>query len=153
MDNILQSTAPSVEQVMIEPDGTWSKPGEDGNASKRDDSPEGDDDLVEISDERPAVKQEATPVRFSLNRSTPAESREPSSAPSAARSSANKRPASEVIDLTLSDEDEAPRPPPKRPAYQQPNGHTIGYRNYPPGRPYYQGNSSSPAANSCRYEA
>jgi E3 SUMO-protein ligase PIAS1 len=128
VEGILKSTKLSVEQVTIEPDGTWSEnvaaetsfppsgatafsPG-DGD----DDDDDDDDDLVEIQDIRVnALKQEAGSRSSPLHRTPPASSREQSTASS--RPSSNKRPSSAVIALTLSDDEELAAPPPKRPYY------------------------------------
>ncbi|KAL1960006.1 hypothetical protein VTO42DRAFT_674 [Malbranchea cinnamomea] len=148
VDNILKSTPSSLEQVTIEPNGDWAKPGDGGSSP----TPKDDSDLVEITDGKPVVKQEATPVRFHMEpSSTPNTTREQSTMPSVNRpSSTNKRPASEVIDLTLSDEDEAPRPSPKRPAFPAPNGHPR-YPSYPPSAMFTQSSSNSPDPNSYWY--
>ncbi|PKX95768.1 Siz/PIAS RING finger protein [Aspergillus novofumigatus IBT 16806] len=91
VDDILHSTSPDVEQVIIEPDGKWSKD---------------EDELIEIKEPGIVhVKQESLSASgLSLER-TPAQSREPSATSSAARLSTNKRPAAQVIDLTGSDDD------------------------------------------------
>ncbi|EEP78315.1 conserved hypothetical protein [Uncinocarpus reesii 1704] len=129
VDNILQATSPNTEQVTIEPNGDWSKP-EDSAAEIQGPTPTGDDDedLVEIPDSRPlSLKQEPTPFQMPIQSSiTPTRSsREPSSVSSAARPSTNKRTASQIIDLTGSDDEEPPRPA-KRVAYN--NGPLNGFR-------------------------
>ncbi|KAF2811455.1 zf-MIZ-domain-containing protein [Mytilinidion resinicola] len=109
---ILQSVPRSTDQVTIEPDGSWSQGSNTENQTPRngtvakyeDDS----DDLIEISDYRVNnLKTEAASTPLSLARTPPMSSREASTALSAPRSS-HKR-TSDVIDLTLSDDDE-PRP-------------------------------------------
>jgi E3 SUMO-protein ligase PIAS1 len=98
------SKARNTDQVTIQPSGEWStekdvKPKHNGH---HDDS---DDDLIEIPDYRvQAIKTEAAPTPTSLS-TPPLPSREASSAPR----SAQKR-KSEVVDLTLSDDDEPVRP-------------------------------------------
>ncbi|KAL2862974.1 PINIT domain-containing protein [Aspergillus lucknowensis] len=112
VDDILHSTPFDVEQVIIEPDGTWSnrKDAAAGPGSPATD----DDELIEIREPGVTpVKQESLPMLNSLQQ-TPARSREQSSAWSTAT---NKRPAA-VIDLTGSDDDEESSPirPTKRAA-------------------------------------
>lgn len=120
------SKARNVDQVTIQPSGEWStetnsSPKNNGYADHDDFS---DDDLVEISDFRVnAIKNEHVPTPVSLN--TPSvHSRETSSAP---RSGQKRK--SEVVDLTLSDDDEPPRPT-KKVAYNTPSHHPD------PSRPY-----------------
>jgi E3 SUMO-protein ligase PIAS1 len=111
--DILSNTSRSIDQVTIEPDGVWAtnmKPASPANVNGA--SFSDDDDLIEIKDHRvSALKLDSTPVP-SLNstRTPPTSSREASaSVPSGSRSSiSGKRPASQVIDLTLSDEDDEP---------------------------------------------
>lgn len=120
VDDILKSTARTVDQVMIEPNGKWSHviqavapPGVTGTRSSSD-----DDDLVEIRDvsRRSAVKSEASQVAASMARTPPYSSREQSSNPAASRSGSGKRSIGQVIDLTFSDDDDDDEPPraPKR---------------------------------------
>ncbi|KAL2830637.1 transport protein particle component-domain-containing protein [Aspergillus pseudoustus] len=141
VDDILCSTPLDVEQVIIEPDGTWSNPKEEVPASGPNSitpATDDDDDLIEIREPGVTpVKQEPLSVpldSFQPNQQTPARSREQSSAWSTAT---NKRPAP-VIDLTASDDEDdgSPIRPPKRPAInvQRPlprhdprNSHTNQY--------------------------
>ncbi|KAF2143038.1 uncharacterized protein K452DRAFT_326218 [Aplosporella prunicola CBS 121167] len=126
VQDILQKTSSSVEKVTIEPDGKWT-PGDRVESQTRngtsdngagDDSD--DDDLVEISDYRVAnLKQEQSQTPVSGAHTPPGSSREQSAAAAPATNSRSKR-KSEVIDLTLSDDDEPPRPA-KRQAYNTPN--------------------------------
>jgi E3 SUMO-protein ligase PIAS1 len=110
VNDILQRTPQSVDQVTIEPDGKWSQnalptsPGQT-NGSAVQNGDDDDDDIIEIKDIRLAsLKSEYTSTPASGPKTPSANSREPS----ASRSSSNKRP---VIDLTISDdEDEPPRP-------------------------------------------
>jgi E3 SUMO-protein ligase PIAS1 len=135
VDDILHSTTKNVEQVTIEPEGQWSKsvlpdtPGPShGSASTADD----DDDFVEIQNQnnRPSfMKQEFTPVTatppnpFATARTPPLSSREQSVASSAQK---NKRPASAVIDLTLSDDEEdVPRSKMPRPSLRGGGGDSM----------------------------
>jgi E3 SUMO-protein ligase PIAS1 len=118
----------NADQVTIQPDGEWStekdpSPPRKNGYSAHDDS---DEDLVEISDYRDrvtAIKSEAAPTPVSLN-TPPLPSREPSTAPR----SNNKRP-SEVVDLTLSDDDEPVRPA-KKVAYSTPSSLPDHSRRY-----------------------
>ncbi|GAB1320754.1 E3 SUMO-protein ligase pli1 [Madurella fahalii] len=113
---ILAKTSDSVEQVTIETDGKWTVPG-----AKRDETPKRqeasyvDDDDVIVSSEvtKMTSRNTETPSLVSASASTPYLGT-PASAVSADIStgprSSSKRPAPEVIDLTLSDDDEPPRP-------------------------------------------
>ncbi|KAL2809021.1 PINIT domain-containing protein [Aspergillus granulosus] len=129
VDDILCSTPSDVEQVIIEPDGTWSNPKEEVAAGPGSITPATDDDeLIEIREPGVTpVKQEPLSVSvlnsFQQNQQTPARSREQSSAWSTAT---NKRPAP-VIDLTGSDDEDGDSParPPKRPAINTPNPHPV----------------------------
>jgi E3 SUMO-protein ligase PIAS1 len=111
VQNILDSTSPDTEQVTLEPDGTWSAQKEEpNNSSHRNSNPtpsddEDDDDLVEIPG-----------MRLSFNRN-PFQPLTPSSVPTPPQSSVQKRAREEVIDLTLSDDDDDQhaQPPSKRP--------------------------------------
>ena len=114
VSDIIKSTARDIEQVTVEPNGKWAiyavEPAtpEHSRPSASDD----DDDIVEISDNRVlSLKTESTPAA-SLNQTPPYSSREQSVVSSAARqpSSAPKRPASAVIDLTESDDEDSSRP-------------------------------------------
>jgi len=121
--------------VTIEPDGRWhSGQGEVERVVSKEVKPEAsyiddDDDGLYISDVNfldGGVRSLATPTRSAQTIGTPntGVSREGSSMPRA--SSSNKRPIAEVIDLTLSDDDEPPRPA-KRPTLLNPiNGHHMG---------------------------
>jgi E3 SUMO-protein ligase PIAS1 len=120
VDDILQSTSSSIDQVTVEPDGVWSNP-TDSDLTKlggmTPSSDDDDDDLIEITEPGlPSVKQEPGLPSIALER-TPAQSqsREASTPSSVMRMSSKKRPVSQVIDLTESgDEDESPAPPAKR---------------------------------------
>ncbi|KAI1752265.1 hypothetical protein F4782DRAFT_148053 [Xylaria castorea] len=116
--DILERTEDSVEQVTIEPNGQWAtQPTETvprkSRSSNANASIDVDDDVSIVTD-NPSYSHRGyggtphtygTPIRTFMG--TPsASSREPSGAP---RSGGRKRPAAEVIDLTLtSDEDDAP---------------------------------------------
>jgi E3 SUMO-protein ligase PIAS1 len=116
--DILDSTGKDTEQVIVEPDGQWStqnaaqpNPSRPSNPTPTSDS---DDDLVVVEtaqhNSRSNPFQSLTP---SSVRTPPMRSREDSAAASSV-SRSSKRPR-EVIDLTLSDDDEPPRPT-KRPS-------------------------------------
>lgn len=100
----------NADQVTIQANGEWSTdreptPPRRNGYMAHDDS---DDDLIEIPDYRDqrvtTIKAEAAPTPVSLS-TPPLPSRETSTAPL----SNNKRKA-EVVDLTLDDDDEPPRP-------------------------------------------
>ncbi|GIK06524.1 SUMO ligase siz1 [Aspergillus viridinutans] len=124
VDDILHSTSPDVEQVIIEPDGNWSSPKEDEFEGAGGVTPatEDEDELIEIKEPGIVhVKQESLSASgLSLER-TPAQSREPSATSSATRLSTNKRSAAQVIDLTGSDDDGSPVRPAKRLASNAPH--------------------------------
>jgi E3 SUMO-protein ligase PIAS1 len=115
--------ARNTDQVTIQPSGEWStekevKPNPNGH---HDDS---DDDLIEITDYRvQAIKTEAAPTPTSLS-TPPLPSRETSTAP---RSGQKRK--SEVVDLTLSDDDEPVRST-KKVAYTTPNSFPDLPRRY-----------------------
>jgi E3 SUMO-protein ligase PIAS1 len=151
VQEILQSVSKSTDQVTIEPNGEWhhTQPGNEqtprtnshgnGYADSYDDD-DSEDDLVDITDSRSrisAIKSEAVPTPQSLARTPPLSSREASSAPR----TGNKR-ASEVIDLTLSDEDEPPRPA-KKVAYNTPTSLPDPVHRYQQPPPTF-GSSSVP---------
>lgn len=151
VQEILEKTSSSVDQVNIEPDARWSPVGANNsrpngrsngtaNGHGDDDSEDSDDDLVEISKtKQPVMKVEASNVPFSFTNITPPN--QPSMTPPVAHSAASgsgPRPGqkrkSEVIDLTLSDDDE---PPAKKTHYNTPNSlpdyrsTKSGYSSYP----------------------
>ncbi|OCK84814.1 hypothetical protein K432DRAFT_413769 [Lepidopterella palustris CBS 459.81] len=133
VQEILDSVPRSTESVTIEPNGKWSQSSSSENQAPRNgatssyDEDGDEDDLVEISDYRVTnIKNEASNTPFSLARTPPLSSREASTAAPAPRSS-HKR-TSEVIDLTLSDDDEPPRPA-KKVAYNTPNSLPDPSRN------------------------
>ncbi|KAH7074411.1 PINIT domain-containing protein [Paraphoma chrysanthemicola] len=118
----------NADQVTIQPNGQWStekdpSPPRRNGYSAHDDS---DDDLIEVTDYRDrvtAIKSEAAPTPVSLN-TPPLPSRDSSTAPR----SGNKR-TSEVVDLTLSDDDEPVRPA-KKVAYTAPSSLPDPSRRY-----------------------
>lgn len=140
VQEVLENTPDSLEQVTIEPDGVWKLKTEEPEPSRSRPSAssriDDDDDLAILSDSHGTgngvrnTMSTPTPLRSQFSSGTPnGGSRE---TPSAPRSGSNKRPA-EVIDLTLSsDEDDEPIRPPKR-QYQGPsNGLSYPpvYNNY-----------------------
>lgn len=107
----------NADQVTISPTGEWSTqkdptpPRRNGNFVAADDSDDGLE-IVENPDHRvTSIKSEAAQTPNYLS-TPPMPSREPSTAP---RSSTKR--TSEVVDLTLSDDDEPPRPA-KKVAYR-----------------------------------
>lgn len=143
VQEILSKTSSSVEQVNIEPNATWSPVGannsrSNGAADGHDDDDDSDEDLVEITKpKQPAMKVEASNVPFSFSKLTPPN--QPSMTPPVATAASSgtrlgQKRKSEVIDLTLSDDDE---PPIKKPHYSTPNGfpdygqQKNGYPSYP----------------------
>ncbi|KAI9865014.1 MAG: SUMO ligase siz1 [Vezdaea acicularis] len=118
---ILNATPSTVEQVTIEPNGTWSQNTRPQKlrilGGPRVAAIDSDDDLMEIPDTRitSLQKNSSTSATPSLIKTPPISSRETSfpatSAASSTRPLSNKRPIATVIDLTQSDEeDELPRP-------------------------------------------
>lgn len=114
-----------MEQVTVEPTGNWSKlndPGSDAAIGHSSRDPNTDEDLIEIKDTRvSSLKEEPRGTRLSIQNITPERSREQSAGSSGPRHSKSKRPASQVIDLTGSDEEDAPQRPPKRQSYNHPS--------------------------------
>jgi E3 SUMO-protein ligase PIAS1 len=109
---ILTETFESIEQVTIEPNGEWAVPGAKKEATPNHAASYLDDDDLVISEvsrtagrSTPAVSMGSTASPH-LATPTSVASRDTSAAPR----SSNKRLAPEVIDLTLSDDDEPPRP-------------------------------------------
>ncbi|KAK4034084.1 PINIT domain-containing protein [Parachaetomium inaequale] len=108
---ILTQTSEEVEQVTIEPNGEWAVPGAKKEATPHQEASYLDDDDIVVSQvivtagRATTAPTQAAPAPH-LATPTSVASRDTSAAPR----SSNKRPAPEVIDLTLSDEDEPPRP-------------------------------------------
>ncbi|CAK3936734.1 E3 SUMO- ligase pli1 [Lecanosticta acicola] len=147
-EEILQKTPLSIEKVDLEPDGQWhfiketdeSQP--NGGTSKAgrahyDDDFDDGDDLVDVTDSQaksqpknslsglarptPSILSPMPSTGVAMN-TPPLSSRGPSAAPSASSAQqSNKRPASSVIDLTLSDDDEPPRPAKRNTTSTHPN--------------------------------
>ena len=121
VDDILKSTPKSVDQVTIEPDGKWfHTPGGAPSPLRTNGrtSSDGEDDLVEIRDmpRLASVKTEFT-RELGLMSTPPISSREQSTSSAAPpNQSSNKRSVGQIVDLTLSsDEDDEPQRPVKRP--------------------------------------
>jgi E3 SUMO-protein ligase PIAS1 len=107
-DDILKNTPKTVESVTIDAEARWSAAAEASNSPMPDDSDDDDNDIVEIPDGRPAPFE-------TLSSMTPVSSAARDSSVPAGRSSSSKRPVSQVIDLTLSDDDDdEPARPAKR---------------------------------------
>ncbi|OAP57015.1 hypothetical protein AYL99_09127 [Fonsecaea erecta] len=158
VNDILNLTPKSVEAVIVEPDGRWHIKNENENLSRTSnptpsDDDDGDDaeeeededgDLVEItggSSLRPLKLETLTPHSV---KTPPLSSREVSTAPPASKSSAQgkKRPR-EVIDLTLSDDEEeedgsaskAPRVSQAYPPANAPGSRRVYFQPFPPSQP------------------
>ncbi|KAH7051057.1 PINIT domain-containing protein [Macrophomina phaseolina] len=132
MQDVLDKTSSSTDQARLYPDGTWSPGTADKtktgatslnrstngvSAPPQDDS---DDDLVEIV-APPSMKKEESMTPLHNVNTPPVSSREPSAASAVPGSNRGKR-KQEVIDLTLSDDDEPPRPAKRtNSAYSTPN--------------------------------
>lgn len=124
--DILSNSSRSTDQVTIEPNGEWSQNGKGKSgppASSNGFNFSDDDDLIEIQDNRfESLKQNGIPgLSTNSSRTPPTAPRV--STPSTSSSFAprppgsnisGKRPAADVIDLTLSDDDEEPVRGPKR---------------------------------------
>lgn len=121
---ILAQTTDAVEQVTIEPNGEWAVPGAKKEATPNHEASYLDDDDIVVTKTAgristgPAQAAASTPH---LATPTSVASRDTSAAPR----SSKKRPAPEVIDLTLSDDDDEPPRPVKR------SNHGGGYSTVP----------------------
>ncbi|KAL2365187.1 hypothetical protein RJZ56_001907 [Blastomyces dermatitidis] len=169
VDIILRSTPPSLDQVTVDPDGTWhiSRDGDNltpgGDPSPATDGR--DDDLIEIQDSRVVSLKQEPSTAMTLHRTPPAQAGELSSTQSASWPTPNnKRPASQVIDLTISDdEEEEPPRPAKRPHLQLSSSQYSRHRysDFAPRANVSnasfglssQSESNSPAANPFYYDA
>ncbi|OQU99706.1 SAP domain-containing protein [Cladophialophora immunda] len=150
VNDILNLTPKSVEAVNVEPDGKWHIQSEHETTSRRSnptpsDDDDGDDDdddgdLVEIRNGpsfRLSNLETLTPHSV---KTPPLSSREVSTAPSAAKQSGHskKRPR-EVIDLTLSDEeDDGPAPKAPRTSNSYSSVDVAATRHSPPDRVFFQ---------------
>ncbi|KAK3313400.1 PINIT domain-containing protein [Apodospora peruviana] len=116
---IIQGTSDSVEQVTIEPDGKWAVPGPPAKKLKA----EPQETSLNLEDDFYISEMFRTPTHHTPSGTrapvppapaymgTPSNGTSRDSSTMPRSSISNKRPASEVIDLTLSsDEDEPPRP-------------------------------------------
>lgn len=147
-EDILQKTSSSIEKVDIEPNGEWKVIKEEEDTQPRaankparasyDDDFDDDDDLIEITDDQPkrpngaVAAIRAAPAMpspaFPMN-TPPLSSRDVSRAPSMASTQVgSKRPASAVIDLTFSDDEDEPPRSAKR--------HTTSTHHGPSALPY-----------------
>lgn len=148
VEDILSKTKQSIEKVTVEPNGEWSvlKDGDEEDVKNKDKpraayDNESDEDLVEVVDPLPKRLPDGLGPPFQPTKTAspfpasggpintpPVSSREPSIAQSTSshQRPGSKRPSSAVIDLTLSDEDEPPRPA-KR---QMPSISTNGQSNH-----------------------
>ena len=117
--DILKSTPKSVDQVTIEPNGTWSQTTGSSPSPRTSNgrtSNDGEEDLVEIRDlpRLASVKLEVS-RESGFMRTPPISSREQSTSSAPLPPSSIKRSAGQVVDLTLSsDEDDDPPRGPKR---------------------------------------
>jgi E3 SUMO-protein ligase PIAS1 len=117
VQEILQSTPSSVDQVTIEPNGAWSHAAADGqNGPGESDGDDDSDDLVEITAFHTSglTYEPHTPTSL-INQTMPAPSREATAGSSVSRGQKRQK---VVVDLTLSDSDE---PPLKRPSHRHIN--------------------------------
>lgn len=117
--DILKSTPKSVDQVTIEPNGTWSQTAGGAPSPRTSNgrtSSDGEEELVEIRDLPRFTSVKAEVFREpGLMRTPPISSREQSTSSAPMPSSSNKRNAGQVVDLTISsDEDDDPPRAPKR---------------------------------------
>ena len=119
VEDILNSTSRDTEQVTVEPSGEWHPVGlqQAGQRSPSVDE-EDDEDLVEVSEPSrlSSTRQPSIALPNTYLRTPPvsASSREQSTSSAQRSSAGSKRPAAQTIDLTLSSDEEQPRPPPKR---------------------------------------
>lgn len=123
--DILDNTSKSVEQVDIQPNGEWKAHGHVEDEVKPEPQHDAfdllDDDDLLISDVSYAGRSTNTPNTLAptTGAHTPAPGASRESSSMAPRSGGTKR-SHEVIDLTLSDDDEPPQPARKRQQYQHP---------------------------------
>lgn len=123
VDDILRSTPSDVEQVVVEPGGRWTKPTDPDTTNSNTTAIGGftpatddHDELIEIGGFSPVPMKKEQPATNQILQRTPVHSwGTPGTSSPANRSSTNKRAASQVIDLTGSDdEDDSPVRPAKR---------------------------------------
>ena len=138
VQDILQRTSSSVEQVTVEPEGAWHevKQNDDNNRGKSQSRApydnDSEDDLVEIPDTRATrIKAESQGMTPGIAQQTPPLSSREQSISNASVSRASHGPSgpakrqSAVIDLTLSDEDEPPRPAKRQNTVQSTSSYDI----------------------------
>jgi len=118
VDDILRSTPRDAEGVVVQPDGQWlqqdsARSNPNSNPTPSDDDDDDDDEIVEILDKAEVKPKIEALTPHSVR--TPLSSREDSNAPS---SRPHKRSRNDVIDLTLSDDEETP--PAKVPKSSEP---------------------------------
>ena len=142
MDDILKSTAKLFDQVTVEPDGKWSRISDGGPAAsgigRNDEKTSSDDeDLVEIKDlSRPSMIKNEGVSGFSAMKTPPMSSREQSSSSVAPSTAGTKRPIGQVVDLTLSsDEEEELQRTRKKTTIQTAPTSSSGYHSLQPSRP------------------
>ena len=143
VDDILRSTSKSVEQVIIEPNGQWHRVSEGRttpDTEKRNGpSDDDDDELVEIKDLPRVAAMKAAGGSATSLRTPPTSSREQSTSSAVPPSTSAKRPIGQVVDLTLSSDDEDQ--PPRAPKRQAPQTSTLVVPRF--SEPY----STSPRTN------
>ncbi|KAF8471940.1 PINIT domain-containing protein [Kalaharituber pfeilii] len=111
VQDILDATPKSVDSVTVDPNGNWSVASQ--RSPSADVEPNSDDeDIIEIQDSRQAKRVDPVSVASPVNTG---------SQEATAPRSASKRPIAQVIDLTLSDDDEPPRPPKRTAQLQTPS--------------------------------
>ncbi|KAF2750424.1 hypothetical protein M011DRAFT_474867 [Sporormia fimetaria CBS 119925] len=148
VQEILQNVPKTTDQVKIDPMGKWSfgddasmpTPKQSGSTPSHNISQyDSDDDLIDVTNDRvTTIKTEAGNTPVSMSQTPPLSSREASSAP---RTGSKRK--SEVIDLTLSDDDEEPVRPTKKVSYTStPSSLPNVPQRYPP--PSYGGAPSIP---------
>ena len=113
VQDILHRVSSNVEQVTIEPNGTWRPVGKSEEAQNKTGKipkAEPNDDLIELAPFRPNGYQSSAPASAlgppHMNGISPREVS--SSAGPASRSTPGKRKAEEVVDLTLSSDEDEP---------------------------------------------
>lgn len=151
-DDILKLTPKTVDSVTIDVDGKWSVAAESSNSPFPDDSDDEDcKEVVQILDSYSSARPRHSLAASTIT-PTPSNGRQtPSVRPNGG--SSTKRPISQVIDLTLSDdEDEAPvRPAKRHSAFPTPSSTHSGYhtsnRSTPNGFASSGGGGRSPVWN------
>lgn len=109
MQDILDNTKDNVESVSVDPGGEWSI--EACRAQSIPSDSEDEDEPIEVTSKRETIMHRAQQHTPATSRSS--QSREASHA-NTTTSNTNKRLASQVIDLTLDDDDDPPQRPHKR---------------------------------------